>query len=113
MAVCVNDQHRINSRGITQFTPKGISISVFMFSKSHVPVLSWALYDLANTIFFFNILSVHFALWVVNDMGGSDADYGYPNAAAMFFVLHRAPILGNISDQTRRRKPFLILTTVW
>ena len=31
---------------------------------------SWVVYDLANTIFSFNIVSLFFSLWIVNDMGG-------------------------------------------
>ena len=54
-------------------------------------IVSWALYDLANTLFSFNIVSIHFALWVVNDMGGTDSHYGYATAASMLLVLLTAP----------------------
>ncbi len=39
------------------------------------PVLSWALYDLANTIFSMNIVSLYLALWVL-DMGWDRRDLG-------------------------------------
>ncbi|MQF48330.1 MFS transporter [SAR202 cluster bacterium AC-647-N09_OGT_505m] len=80
-------------------------------STSKITIISWALYDLANTMFSFNIVSIHFALWVVNDMGGTDSHYGYANAISMLLVLVTAPILGAISDQAKRRIPFLIGTT--
>jgi UMF1 family MFS transporter len=74
-------------------------------------IISWALYDLANTIFFLNIVSIHFSLWVVNDMGGTDSVYAYANVASMLLVLVTAPMLGTISDQSGRRIPFLVTTT--
>jgi UMF1 family MFS transporter len=74
-------------------------------------IISWALYDLANTIFFLNIVSIHFGLWVVNDMGGNDSTYGYANIASMLLVLSTAPMLGTMSDQSGRRIPFLVMTT--
>lgn len=78
---------------------------------SRISVLAWALYDLGNTAFALNIISLHFALWVVNDMGGSDSHYGYANIMSMVLVLLTGPILGAMSDQTNRRMPFLIIMT--
>ena len=75
-------------------------------------VLSWALYDLANTIFSMNIVSLYFSLWVVNEMGGVDADYGNANSISMALMFFTAAILGALSDQAGRRKPFLIVTTL-
>ena len=73
---------------------------------------SWVVYDLANTIFSFNIVSLFFSLWIVNDMGGKDSDYGLANSFSMFVVFLVAPFLGALSDQTPRRMPFLIATTL-
>tara|TARA_Y100000588_G_scaffold161455_1_gene175511 strand:+ start:1903 stop:3189 length:1287 start_codon:yes stop_codon:yes gene_type:complete len=75
-------------------------------------IVSWALYDLANTLFSFNIVSIHFALWVVNDMGGTDSHWGIANAVSMMLVLFTAPFLGAMSDQTKKRIPFLTVTTL-
>jgi len=80
-------------------------------SNGRKAIISWALYDLANTIFFLNIVSIHFGLWVVNDMGGNDSIYGYANVASMLLVLATAPMLGTMSDQSGRRIPFLVTTT--
>ena len=73
---------------------------------------SWVVYDLANTIFSFNIVSLFFSLWIVNDMGGKDSDYALANSFSMFVVFLVAPFLGALSDQTPRRMPFLIATTL-
>ncbi len=73
---------------------------------------SWVLYDLANTIFSMNIVSLYFSLWIVNDMGGKDSDYGLANSFSMFVVFLVAPFLGALSDQTPRRIPFLIASTL-
>lgn len=75
-------------------------------------IFAWALYDLANTIFSLNIVSIHFGLWVVNDMGGSDSIYGYATVTSMLFVLATAPMLGTMSDRSGRRIPFLATTTL-
>ena len=73
---------------------------------------SWALYDLANTIFSMNIVSLYFSLWVVNQMGGTDASYGFANSLSMLLVFFTAPLLGILSDWTGRRMPFLIVSTL-
>lgn len=75
-------------------------------------ILSWALYDLANTVFSMNIVSLYFSLWVVLVMGGSDAAYGYANAFSMLLMFLSAPALGAISDQVGRRMPFLVVSTI-
>ena len=75
-------------------------------------IASWILFDLANTIFFFNIISVHFALWIVNDLGGSDSDYSFANVIAMLLVILTAPIFGSLSDAIGKRIPFLCFTTI-
>jgi UMF1 family MFS transporter len=75
-------------------------------------VMSWALYDLANTIFSMNIVSMYLALWVGNVMGGTDATWGYVNSFSMLLILLSAPVLGALSDQAGRRLPFLLAATV-
>ena len=75
------------------------------------PVLSWSLYDLANTVFSMNIVSFYLGLWVI-DMGGTDATWGYTNSLTMALVFVSAPILGALSDQAGRRLPFLMACTI-
>ncbi len=73
---------------------------------------SWVIYDLANTIFSFNIVSFYFVLWVTNVMGGTDADYGYANSISMAVVFFLSPVLGALTDQAPKRMPFLVISTV-
>ena len=73
---------------------------------------AWIIYDVANTIFWTGIVGVAFPLWIINGKGGDDATWGYPLAAAMAVVLLTAPILGAISDQSQRRMPLLITSTI-
>jgi UMF1 family MFS transporter len=75
-------------------------------------VASWILYDLANTIFSMNIVSWYFTLWIVNVMGGTDADYGFTTGISMAVIFLASPFLGAFSDQFPKRMPFLVVSTV-
>jgi UMF1 family MFS transporter len=77
-----------------------------------LPSLSWALYDLANTMFSMNIVSFFFSLWVVNVMGGSDSQYGYTAALSYAIIFFLSPFLGALTDQSPRRMPFLVVSTL-
>ncbi len=85
--------------------------SIAWDARGRRPVVSWALYDLANTIFQFSVISYTLPLWV-KDEGGSDASFAVAlsiGAGLMFFA---SPVVGAISDQVRRRMPFLIASTL-
>lgn len=75
-------------------------------------VVGWVLYDLANTIFSLNIVSLYFSLWVVNVMGGGDAGYGLANSLSMAVIFFASPLLGALTDQAPRRMPFLMVATL-
>jgi UMF1 family MFS transporter len=75
-------------------------------------VAGWVSYDLGNTIFSFNIVSIYLPLWIVNDMGGRDSDYGLANSNSMGLMFLTAPLLGAISDKAGRRMPYLLATTL-
>ncbi|MSP14808.1 MAG: MFS transporter [Chloroflexi bacterium] len=79
---------------------------------SRLSIASWVLYDLANTIFSLNIISLYFSLWVVNVMGGTDQSYGNANGISMALMFFSAPVLGAISDQAPKRLPFLTISTI-
>jgi UMF1 family MFS transporter len=72
----------------------------------------WVLYDLANTIFSMNIVSFFYSLWVVNVRGGSDSHYALANGLSMTVIFLLSPYLGALTDQARRRMPFLITATL-
>ena len=77
-----------------------------------ISVASWVLYDLANTVFSLNIVSLYFSLWVVNVMGGSDADYGLTASVSMIIIFLGSPFLGALTDHAPRRMPFLVTSTL-
>jgi UMF1 family MFS transporter len=74
--------------------------------------VSWALYDLANTVFSMNIVSLFLGVWVVIEMGGTDTLWARANSISMLMMMLTAPLLGAISDQTGRRLPFLMASTI-
>ena len=49
-------------------------------------VVSWVLYDLANTIFSMGVVSVYFSLWVREQVGGNRADSVYGIISAISIV---------------------------
>lgn len=70
--------------------------------------MSWAIYDFANTIFSMNVTTLYFSVWLVSDLGASNTMYATASAAASFLVILSIPVLGSISDDQRRRKPWVI-----
>ena len=77
-------------------------------------VASWVLYDLANTIFSMGVVTMYFATYVRNEVGGERADsvYGYITAVSMGIIFVISPLLGAMTDRARRRMPFLLWSTV-
>ena len=75
-------------------------------------IISWALYDFANTIFSANIVAIYFPLWVTQELGGKDIHYSMVLSASMLAVALTMPVLGTLSDKWGRRKPLLVLFTV-
>ena len=84
-----------------------------MRACSFLRIVSWATYDLANTIFAINILSLYFPLWLIKDRGGSDLLYASASSASLFLASCLMPFLGTLSDHLRKRMIFLIPTTLF
>ena len=74
------------------------------------PVLSWALYDFANTIFSLNIVSLYFALWVSTDLQGGEYLYPPTYSLSMLCVALAAPFLGNLADKKGQKSLLFIFT---
>jgi UMF1 family MFS transporter len=74
-------------------------------------VISWSLYDFANTIYSMNILSLYFKRWVVEDLGKDGLYYDIAYSASMLLVGLIMPALGAISDHSYKKKLFLFLFT--
>ena len=72
-----------------------------------VPILSWALYDLANTIWALNLITLYFPLWVTQDNGANQSAFSLTLSGSMLAVAATSPMLGAVSDRFGRRVPFL------
>jgi UMF1 family MFS transporter len=82
-------------------------------SGSSIMALAWALYDFANTIFSFAVVSFAMSLWTIRFLGEADGTFWF-TAAVSVSVLANAivsPVLGAMSDRVGRRTPFLAVFT--
>jgi len=92
--------------------------------KQRRVVLSWALYDFANSAFATSVLAVvfvdYFRRVVVGEHGArvfgcvipGDSLWLYIYALAMILVMLTGPMLGALADASRRRKLFLVVFCV-
>ena len=80
--------------------------------RAGVPV-AWALYDFANTIYSYAIVSYAMGLWVVDRLGPADGQFwfGIANAASVGVNALVSPVLGAMSDRGGRRLPYLLFFT--
>jgi len=83
-------------------------------SGSSLEALAWALYDFANTIFSFAIVSFAMSLWAIRFMGEADGTFWFTAAVSISVLLNAlvSPVLGAMSDRVGRRKPFLAFFTL-
>ena len=92
-------------RRLAALTPSGRAI---------VPA-SWAMYDFANTIFSFAVVSGAIGLWLVDDarFGEKDGNFLLSIAIVVSVGLNAivSPILGALSDIGGRRLPYLFAFT--
>src|SRR5260221_9361960 len=51
-----------------------------------------------------NVATLYFAVWLIADMGASNTVYAVGNRVASLLVVLSVPLLGAISDGSRRRK---------
>jgi UMF1 family MFS transporter len=82
-------------------------------SGSSVEALAWALYDFANTIFSFAIVSFAMSLWTIRFLGEANGTFWFTAAVSISVLLNAivSPVLGAMSDRVGRRKPFLAFFT--
>ena len=88
-------------RGLAALSPSGRAI---------VPI-AWSLYDFANTIFSFAVVSTTIGLWATDAsrFGERDGNVVVSIAVSLSVALNAivSPILGALSDRGGRRLPFL------
>ncbi len=93
-------------RGLARLTPSG---------RARVPV-AWSLYDFANTIFSYAIVSTAIGLWLTDDSrfgpGPGQLVQGITIAVSVGLNALVSPILGALSDRGGRRLPFLLFFTI-
>ena len=81
-------------------------------NKNIFVILAWGLYDLANQFFALNIVSLYFVRWLTIEKAIPEIFYSISFGISCLFIAISAPILGNISDASNRRMPFLIWLTL-
>ena len=95
--------HRSLGTRLAALTPSG---------QARVPA-AWALYDLANTIYSYAIVSYAIGLWTVDRLGPGDGQFwvGVANALSVGINALVSPVLGAMSDRGGRRLPYLLFFT--
>ncbi|HET7685161.1 MAG TPA: MFS transporter [Candidatus Limnocylindria bacterium] len=83
-------------------------------SGSSVEGLAWALYDFANTIFSFAIVSFAMGPWATSFLGETNGTVAFTVASSASVLLNAlvSPVLGAMSDRTGGRKGYLLVFTV-
>jgi UMF1 family MFS transporter len=107
--MAATDEARVTrpGRGLAGLTPSGRAV---------VPA-AWALYDFANTIFSYGVVSYAIGLWLVDDAqfgeGSGSLALSVGIAASVGLNALVSPVLGALSDRGGgRRIPFLLFFTV-
>lgn len=96
-------------------TPAARLAALSPAGRARVPA-AWALYDLANTVFSYAIVSTAIGLWLTADTrfgpGPGQLIQGVAIALSVGLNALVSPILGALSDRGGRRLPFLLFFTV-
>lgn len=77
-----------------------------------LPVVGWVLYDFANTIFSFVVVTRYYNDWIVDERGQPDIYVGLMVAAVSVVLVVALPLLGALSDRIGRHMPILIAFTL-
>jgi UMF1 family MFS transporter len=97
---------RPNGRGLRALSPDG----------SAARPAAWALYDFANTIFSYAVVSTAIGLWATDSsrFGERDGNLVVSIAIVVSVALNAlvSPILGALSDRGGRRLPYLLAFTI-
>jgi UMF1 family MFS transporter len=77
-----------------------------------MPALSWAIYDFANTIFSYVVVTRYFTEWIVIDKGQPDAVIGVMTMCVSVTLIVALPWFGAVADHTGRHRPLLTVFTL-
>ena len=77
-----------------------------------LPVIGWILYDFANTIFSFVVVTRYYNDWIIEERGQPDIYVGLMVAAVSVSLVITLPLLGALADRLGRHKPILIAFTL-
>jgi UMF1 family MFS transporter len=80
--------------------------------QKRLSLYGWLSYDLANTIFSMNILTMYFAQWVIIDLGCPDIYYSAAYSVSMIAVALTLPVFGRRSDHRGNKKSYLVIFTL-
>ncbi|MFJ5963614.1 MFS transporter [Bacillus sp. NPDC093026] len=101
--------------GIKTFKEKEAGFGLFLTA----PVLAWALYDFANTIFSSNMITIFFPFYLQETIGDSarmdqiaSTFISYANAIASFFLVIFTPLYGVLIDRTGKKKKYITMFTL-
>lgn len=76
------------------------------------PIVSWALYDFANTIFSYAVITRYFNEWITIQRDKPDLYVGFMNFIVGVGLVLTLPPAGALADRFGRRKPFLVAFTL-
>jgi len=77
-----------------------------------LPVIGWILYDFANTIFSFVVVTRYYNDWIIEERGQPDIYVGLMVATVSVALIVALPLLGALADRLGRHKPILIAFTL-
>jgi UMF1 family MFS transporter len=77
-----------------------------------LPVVGWILYDFANTIFSYVIVTRYFNDWIIEEHGQPDIYVGFMVASVSVALIVALPLIGALADRVGRHKPILIAFTL-
>ncbi|SVB64179.1 uncharacterized protein METZ01_LOCUS217033 [marine metagenome] len=94
---------------MNNITPKPNNSYINLLKNKNV--LSWSLYDIADTVYFVGILGLFFPLWITEDMGGNDGTVAFTLSVSITITLFLSPVIGAMSDNSVKRKYYLCSMT--
>jgi MFS transporter, UMF1 family len=77
-----------------------------------LPAIAWALYDFANTIFSYVVVTRYFNDWIIEQRQTEDVWVGVMSFVVAAFLVVTLPVFGAVADRWGRRKPLLVAFTL-